>query len=144
MENITIRIPPGAVHVQNATCPAGCSLMAPDVPIGGFPSIRVTVAFGTERGVFYLDPGYGSFQHHTGLTIPPRTVVDMLCPTCGDSLASDETCSDCGARTFRLHLPKGGSVSGCLRFGCHRHRLELADLDGDLAKIYEQDQRRII
>ncbi len=144
MENITVRIPPGAVHVQHATCPAGCSLMAPDVPIGGFPSIRVTVAFGTEHGVFYLDPGYGSFQHHTSLTIPPRTVVDMLCPTCGESLATDETCSDCGARTFRLALPKGGSVTGCLRFGCHRHRLELADLDGDLAKLYEQDQRRII
>ena len=118
--------------------------MAPDVPIGGFPSIRVTIAFGTERGVFYIDPGYGSFQHRTGLTIPPRTVVEMLCPTCGESMSQDETCSDCGARTFRLTLPKGGTVTGCLRFGCHRHKLELADLDGELRRIYEQDQRRII
>jgi hypothetical protein len=144
MEDITIRIPPGAVHVQHATCPAGCSLMAPDVPIAGFPSIRVSIAFGSERGVLYLDPGYGSFQHHTALTIPPRTVVQMVCPTCGESLSQDEACPDCGARTFRLVLPKGGSVSGCLRFGCHRHKLELADLGGDLLKIYEQDQRRII
>jgi hypothetical protein len=144
MENITVRIPPGAVHVQHATCPAGCSLMAPDVTIGGFPSIRVTIAFGSVRGQFYLDPGYGSFQHQTGIQIPSRTVVEMTCPTCGESLAVDDPCPDCGARTFKLTLPKGGSVTGCLRFGCHRHKLELADLDGDLAKLYEQDQRRII
>ena len=144
MENITLRIPPGAVHVQHATCPAGCSLMASDVPIAGFPSIRVSIAFGSERGQLYLDPGYGSFQHHTSLTIPPQTVVQMLCPTCGESLATDVPCADCGARTFRLSLPKGGSVTGCLRFGCHRHKLELADLDGDLLKLYERDQRIIL
>jgi hypothetical protein len=141
MEQITIRIPPGAVHVQHATCPAGCSLMAPDVLIGGFPSIRVTIAFGSQRGQLYLDPGYGSFQHQTSLTIPPRTVVEMLCPTCGESLSHDEPCADCGARTFSLTLPQGGAVNGCLRFGCHRHKLELADLDGDLLKLYEQDKR---
>ena len=144
MEQITIRIPPGAVHVQHATCPAGCSLMAPDKPIGGFPSIRVSIAFGSERGQLYLDPGYGSFQHVTGLTIPPRTVVEMLCPTCGESLVQAEPCSDCGARTFRLLLPGGGTVTGCLRYGCHRHKLELADLDGDLLKLYERDKRIIL
>ncbi|MBI5477973.1 MAG: hypothetical protein HY906_03910 [Deltaproteobacteria bacterium] len=144
MEDITIRIRTGAVHVQHATCPAGCSLMAPDVSIGGFPSIRVTIAFGSERGQLYLDPGYGSFQHQTGLTIPPRTVVEMSCPTCGESLAQDEPCADCGARTFRLSLPQGGTITGCLRAGCHRHKLELADLDGDLLRLYERDKRIIL
>jgi hypothetical protein len=141
MEQITLTIPTGAVHVQNATCPGGCSLMAPDVPIGGFPSIRVVAAFGTTRGMLYLDPAYGSFQHQTTLTIPPRTVVELLCPACGQSLATSEPCSDCGARTFRLVLPHGGAVAGCLRYGCHRHRLEISDPDGELLKLYERDQR---
>ena len=141
MEQLTIRIPPGAVHVQSATCPDGCSLMAPDVPIGGFPSIRVNAAFGTTRGIIYLDPGYGCFQHQTSLEIPPRTVVDLACPECGRSLATVERCLDCGAPMFRLLLPHGGAIEGCLRMGCHRHRLEIADPDGDLLRLYERDKR---
>ena len=144
MEQITIRIPEGAVHVQHAMCPRGCSLMAPDVPIGGFPSIRVLIACGTERGICHLDPAYGSFQHSMSLRLPPNAVVEMFCPSCGESLSKPEPCDECGARTFRILLPHGGAVTGCLRYGCHRHTLELSDPDGDLLRLYERDKRIIL
>ena len=45
---------------------------------------------------------------------------------------------------FRMILAKGGGVEGCLRMGCRQHRLEVTDVDGDLQRLYEQDQRFIL
>ncbi|HEY3355251.1 MAG TPA: hypothetical protein VGQ83_18505 [Polyangia bacterium] len=141
MEQLTIRIPPGALHVHSATCPGGCSLMDADAPIGGFPSIKVVASFGITRGLVHLDAGYGSFAHEIPFAIPPRTVVDLECPACGRSLKIPDLCLDCQAPMFRLTLPRGGAVEGCLRQGCHRHRIEVADPDRDLLQLFDQHHR---
>jgi hypothetical protein len=144
MEELTVRIPPGALHVQHATCPGGCSLMDEAVPIGGRPSIKVVASFGTTRGTINLDPGYGSYHHQMALVIPANTVVELSCPTCGRSLGIPDKCLDCGAPMFHLTLPRGGAVEGCLRAGCHRHRLEVADPDRDLLQMFDRDSRTLL
>lgn len=144
-ENITIEIPSKAFHVGHASCPNGHSLMDPSVPINGFPSIKVILQYGSARGAVHLDPVYGSFHNLYDVDIPEGVVVDMFCPTCNATFrAPEEHCDYCFAPVFTLFLPKGGILQGCLRNGCHQHKMKLVDVDEQLGDLHGQDHIQLL
>jgi hypothetical protein len=139
-DEIVVEIPAKAIHIEHATCHRGCNLMAPDVKIHSHPAIKVMAKYEDQQGPLYLDPVYGSFDNVSELAIPEGAVAEFFCPTCGDSLAGmGETCNSCSAPLFVLKLPRGSLVEGCLRKGCHKHRLKIVDLDAQLLRRYEKD-----
>lgn len=139
-DEIVVEIPAKVIHIEHATCHRGCNLMAPDVTIHGHPAIKLMAEYEDQRGLLYLDPVYGSFDNVSDLDIPEGAVATFSCPTCGESLAStEETCNSCSASLFVLKLPRGSVVEGCLRKGCHKHRLKIVDLDAQLLRLYEED-----
>ncbi len=127
-EIVNVEIPSKALRIQHAMCPNGHSLMCADHPINGYASVGVWVKCRDQEGLIYLDPIYGSFCNVTEIEVQDKELVEFLCPTCRISLTSGhQICQECGAPMFELALPRGGSVSGCLRNGCHFHLLKLAD-----------------
>jgi len=137
---VVVEIPAKTIHIEHATCRQGCDLMAPDVKIHGHPSIKVIAEHEGQRGPLYLDPIYGSFDHVTDLDIPEDAVVQFFCPTCGESLTAEgDTCNSCTAPFFLLKLPRGSVVEGCLRKGCHKHRLKIVDLNAQLLRLFGKD-----
>jgi len=140
-DKVEITIPSASLIVGHARCPNGHLLMAPDVTIGGHPSIHVKAKFGSQEGDLYMDPIYGSFDHQTELDIKHGTQVNLFCPECGISLLEDGLiCNTCSAPMFSMQLPRGGSVEGCTRKGCFSHRLEVVDLEAQLLRLYEETQ----
>lgn len=138
-EKIEVTIPAASLVVGHARCPNGHLLMAPDVPIGGHPSILVKVKHGDSEGNLYLDPRYGSFEHESELKIPEGMVVGFFCPECGETLREkDVICNSCSAPVFVMHLPRGGRIEGCTRCGCFSHRLEVLDMDEQLLRLFEE------
>jgi hypothetical protein len=134
---IVITVPPKTVHLHNVACSGGCNLIDTSVRIGENPSIGVTVEYSGKRGMLYLDPRYGSFENQYAFHIPDGVVVRFFCPHCGTDLSDpDETCSLCSAPMFRLHLPRGGILEGCLRKGCVGHRLRIVDLDEQFLRLF--------
>ncbi|MGD8394800.1 MAG: hypothetical protein PVF43_04925 [Candidatus Eiseniibacteriota bacterium] len=136
-EKIELRLPEGVVGIRNAKCPKGCSLMDPDHPIHGLPSIKVMARGGEREGLVHLDPVYGRFDNVGDWDPPKGTIVEFECPSCGTSLGSDEAhCQACGGPMFQLQLPSG-IVEGCLRRGCLYHRLTIVDSDALLQGLFE-------
>lgn len=144
-EKITIEIPRQTLHVGHAHCPRGDSLMDPAVPINGFPSVKVVIQYGGIRGYIHLDPVYGSFHNLFDVDIPEGVVVDMFCPTCGMSLKVEhDKCDFCFSPMFALYLPNGGILEGCLKGGCHRHKLTLVDIHEQLDEIHGDDPIQLL
>jgi hypothetical protein len=139
MEDVEIRVRRGSFAVTDARCPKGCSLMVPEVPIHGHPSIGVRLSFGDQRALFYLDPVFGSFDNRCDIEIPEGQLVELRCLACGESLRSEEgACPICAADMFVLHLPNGGIVEGCLRKGCFGHKLRIVDLDAQILRLFRE------
>ena len=127
-EIVNVEIPSKALRIQHAMCPNGHSLMCTDNLINGYASVCVKVQHKESEGLIYLDPVYGSFRNVTEMNVADDELVEFFCPTCHVSLTSShQVCQKCGAPMFELSLPRGGTVSGCLRNGCHFHLLKLAD-----------------
>jgi len=127
-EIVYVEIPSKALRIHHAACSNGHSLMCPDHLINGYASVCVKVRYQDNEGLIYLDPIYGSFCNVTEIQVPDRGLVEFFCPSCGISLtAKQQLCTECGAPMFELALPRGGTVAGCLRNGCHFHLLKLAD-----------------
>jgi len=103
------------------------SLMDPDHPVDGLPSIRVTVSFGDHHGRFCMSALYGSFNVEMDTQIPLDTIMHMFCPNCHAEFVSSSNCLDCGAPMVPMIVKQGGIVQVCARRGCRTHRL---DLDG--------------
>jgi len=144
-EKIVIEIPRQTLHVAHAQCPRGHSLMDPAVPISGFPSIKVVIQYGSIRGNIHLDPVYGSFHNLFDVDIPEGVVVDMFCPTCGLSLKVEgDKCDFCFSPMFALYLPNGGLLEGCLKGGCHQHKLVLVDVHQQLGAIHGEDPIQLL
>ena len=144
-EKITLEVPARALHVEHAQCPRGHSLMDPAVPIAGRPSVKVVIQYGAIRGNIHLDPAYGSFHNLFDVDIPEGVVVEMFCPACGVSLrAEPETCDFCFSPMFALFLPNGGILKGCLKSGCHQHKLVLVDVHEQLGMVHGQDQIQLL
>jgi hypothetical protein len=144
-EKIIIEVPSKVLHVEHAHCPQGHTLMDPAVPINGFPSIKVVIQYGSLRGDIHLDPVYGSFHNLFDVDIPEGVVVEMFCPTCGVSLkVENERCDYCFSPEFALYLPNGGILVGCLKCGCHQHKLTLVDVHEQLGMVHGQDQIQLL
>jgi NADH-quinone oxidoreductase subunit E len=103
------------------------SLMDPDHPIDGSPSIRVTASSEGEHGWLRLSALYGSFTVESEYGIRTDTVVDFFCPHCHAALKSASQCPLCRAPMVSMIVRAGGIVQICSRRGCKGHML---DLDG--------------
>ena len=144
-EKIVLEIPTQALHIEHARCPRGHSLMDPSVPISGHPSIKVVMQYGSIRGNVHLDPVYGSFHNLFDVDIPDGVVVDMFCPACGVTLKVEhDRCDYCFSPVFQLYLPNGGILEGCLKGGCHQHKLKLVDIDEQLGMVHGKDQIQLL
>jgi hypothetical protein len=144
-ERIIIEVPSGALHIEHAACPQGHSLMDPVLPINGYPSIKVVLQYGDVRGHVHLDPVYGSFHNIFEVDIPEGVVVEMYCPTCQAALKLDEHhCDFCHSPMFALFLPNGGLLEGCLKSGCHRHKLKLVDIDAQMSRLQGDDHIQLL
>lgn len=109
------------------SCPrCNHSLMDPDHPIDGQPSIRVTLSFGREHGWLRLSCLYGSYSVESEYEIPKDTLVDFFCPHCHAELNGASSCPECGARMVPLIVRRGGVVQICSRRGCKGHMLDLS------------------
>lgn len=144
-EKIIIEVPSRTLHVEHASCPNGHSLMDPSVPINGYPSIKVVLQYGSARGAVHLDPIYGSFHNLYDVDIPEGVAVEMSCPVCEASLRTpNERCDYCFSPVFTLFLPKGGLLQGCLKNGCHQHKMKLVDVDEQLGALHGQDHIQLL
>ena len=145
-EQVIIEIPTNTLHVEHATCPKGCSLMDPGVRINGYPSIKVALQYGSVRGNVHLDPIYGSFHNIFDVDFPEGVVVEMFCPTCGVSMKvnHERHCDYCFSPIFVLYLPNGGILEGCLKVGCHQHKLKLVDIDEQLGMVHGLDEIQLL
>lgn len=101
------------------------SLMDPRDLIDGYPSIRVTVAFGRRHGWLRLSSLYGSYHVESEYKIPWDTVVMFFCPHCHTELIGAVSCPECGERMVPLFVRGGGTVQICPRRGCKGHLLDL-------------------
>jgi NADH-quinone oxidoreductase subunit E len=112
--------------VLTVSCPrCNHSLMDPDHPIDGSPSIRVTVSSEGEHGWLRLSPLYGSFTVESEYRIRMDEVVDFFCPHCHAALKSAAPCPLCAAPMVSMIVRAGGIVQICSRRGCKGHMLDL-------------------
>ena len=140
MEKLTIEIPTESVIIRSAMCPNGHDLVDPGHRMDGEPAIRVTVRGPQASGTLYFHPAYGSHVVETELSLREGESYELLCPDCGTSLLHrEERCVFCSAPLFVIFLPKGGQVKGCTRKGCHSHRLELVDIESQLASLFSDE-----
>jgi hypothetical protein len=140
-EEVRIRVAPGKLLIRHATCPAGCSLIDPQVCLGGHPAISTLVRLGGKTGILHLNPFYGVFDHRSELPLAAGDIVDLYCPHCGGSLSVEETCGMCQIPMFAIHLPDGGEVRACPKVGCRNHQLTIVDLDAQFAALYDEERR---
>jgi len=140
MEKLTIEIPAQSVVIRHALCPHGHDLMDPLHPMDGDASIRVVVRGPRATGTLRFHPAYGNHAVETDLSLRDGEVYELLCPECGSSLSHrEERCLFCSAPLFVFYTPRGGHVVGCTRKGCHHHRLELVDLESQLASLFQDE-----
>ena len=140
MEKLTIEIPADSVIVRSAMCPNGHQLVDPEVLMGGEPAIHVSVRGASASGPLHFHPAYGNHTIQTEVHLRDGEAYEVLCPECGVSLLHrDEQCVFCSAPLFVIYLPKGGRVQCCTRKGCHNHRLELVDIESQLASLFSDE-----
>ncbi len=139
--HIEVEVPSKKIHVEHVYCPNGHSLCNEEKKIHGYPSIKTKVTIGAKEGIIYLDPVYGSFDNiEEGISIPNGGVVELFCPECGVNLTDpDESCQLCASPMFIFHLPKGGIVEGCLKKGCHYHKMKIVDAEQQISRLFEND-----
>ncbi|MFH1011854.1 MAG: NAD(P)H-dependent oxidoreductase subunit E [bacterium] len=101
------------------------SLMDPDRPIDGFPSIRITQSFGQQHGWMRLSSLYGSYNIETEYEIPYDVVLHLFCPHCHAELIGATDCPECGIQMVPMIVRGGGTVQVCPRRGCKGHILDL-------------------
>ena len=140
MEKLTIEIPADSVLIRSAMCPNGHELSDHDHLMEGEPAIKVTVRGPQSTGTLHFHPAYGNHDVVTDLNLREGEAYELLCPECGTTLLHrDERCVFCSAPLFVIYLPKGGQLKGCTRKGCHNHRLELVDIESQLASLFSDE-----
>jgi two-component system NtrC family sensor kinase len=120
--------PSGTLQIKRALCPKRHDLVDRKVQIDGKPAIGMRFRKKDLTGLIYLNPMYGSDEHH--LNEMPAFVegVELLCPECSRSLMADgEVCPKCGSAIYAFEVPLKGMVQGCLNEGCGWHRWEQVD-----------------
>ena len=141
MEEVRLKVPPGRLLIQEARCPAGCSLMNPDKLLCGKPAITCDIRLRGQSGLIHLNSFFGIFEYESELLLHPGDIVDLRCPHCNVPLAIDELCRVCRVPMFALHLPDGGEVQACPKVGCHNHSLVIVDIDAQIARFYNEERR---
>jgi len=111
------------VEVSCARC--NRSLMDPEHPVDGHPSIRVTLAFDGVHGHIRLSSLYGSYNVESDQEIPIGTVADFFCPHCHAHLTGSSNCPECSTPMVPMIVRGGGIVQICSRRGCKGHILDL-------------------
>ncbi len=101
------------------------SLMDPNHPIDGSPSIRVTASFERKHGWLRLSSLYGSFMIESEYPIRTDEVLDIFCPHCHAELRGASTCPLCSAPMVSMIVRAGGIVQICARRGCKGHMFDL-------------------
>lgn len=138
---IEVEVPSKKIHVEHVYCSNGHSLCDKEKKINGYPAIKVKVVHGNQEGIMYLDPVYGSFNNiEEGIKLAKGEIVEFYCPECGVNLKDpDETCQLCASPMFVFQLPGGGIVEGCLKKGCHYHKMKIIDAEQQIARLFEND-----
>ena len=125
LDEVEIKPDEGTFPIE-VNCPyCNHSLMHRDHLVDGLPSIAVTVSFGGGEWRLDLSSLYGSHNAVCQAEIPERTVVDLLCPSCGGQLASEWNCTECGGAMAAMVLHEGATLFVCNRLGCKGRRLDL-------------------
>jgi len=101
------------------------SLMDAKFLIDGFPSIRITYAFGHKHGWLRLSSLYGSYNVMAEFEVPYEAVVNLFCPHCHTELIGSTDCPECGTPMVPMIVRSGGIVQICPRRGCRGHLLDL-------------------
>ncbi len=143
---ITVEVPSQTLHLEHAFCPHGHSLIDPQVLISGYPSIKVALQYGNSKGLVHLDPVYGSFHNIFDVDMPNGVVVKMFCPICDVNMQVQDgrVCDWCFSPLFALYLPNHGLLEGCLKVGCHQHKLKLVDVDEQLGMVHGRDEIQLL
>jgi NADH-quinone oxidoreductase subunit E len=125
LDKVDVKTDPRVFPVE-VSCPrCNHSLMDPDHPVDGHPSIRVTVSFAREHFSLRLSCLYGSYNQQSEREIPKEATVDFFCPHCHAHLIGGSNCPECGAPMVPMIVRGGGVVQICSRRGCRGHILDL-------------------
>lgn len=125
LDKVDVKTDPRVFPVE-VSCPrCNHSLMDPDHPVDGHPSIRVTVSFAREHFSLRLSCLYGSYNQQSDEEIPKEAMVDFFCPHCHAHLTGGSSCPECGAPVVPMIVRGGGVVQICSRRGCRGHILDL-------------------
>jgi len=125
LDKITTKADERVFPVEVSCSRCNHSLMDSSHLIDGYPSIRITVAFGNVHGWLALSSLYGSYNVSSEYEIPPDTIVNFFCPHCHAELLGASMCSECGAPMVPMIVRGGGVVQICSRRGCKGHMLDL-------------------
>ena len=104
-------------------------LMDNNYLIDGFPSVRLTLSYGTDHGWVRLSSLYGSYSNASEYEIPTDAVVNFFCPHCHAELERAANCTKCGAAMVPMCVGQGSLVWICSRNGCKNHMLDLDVLE---------------
>jgi two-component system NtrC family sensor kinase len=120
--------PTGTLQIKRAQCPKRHDLVDRKVQIDGKPAIGMRYRKGDLSGLIYLNPMYGSNEHHLHDMPAWGEGIELQCPECSRSLmAEGEVCPKCGSPIYAFEVPLKGMVQGCLKEGCGWHRWEQVD-----------------
>lgn len=125
LDKITAKADERIFPVEVSCSRCNHSLMDSGHLIDGYPSIRITVAFGNVHGWLALSSLYGSYNVSSEYEIPPDTIVNFFCPHCHSELLGASNCGECGAPMVPMIVRGGGVVQICSRRGCKGHMLDL-------------------
>jgi NADH:ubiquinone oxidoreductase subunit E len=125
LDNLEVRTDRRIFPVEVSCARCNHSLMDPEHPVDGHPSIRVTLAFDGVHGHIRLSSLYGSYNVESDQEIPTGTVADFFCPHCHAHLTGSSNCPECSTPMVPMIVRGGGIVQICSRKGCRGHILDL-------------------
>lgn len=125
LDNVAVRTDQRIFPVEVSCARCNHSLMEPEHPVDGHPSIRVTLAFDGVHGHIRLSSLYGSYNVESDQEIPAGTVADFFCPHCHAHLTGSSNCPECSTPMVPMIVRGGGIVQICSRKGCKGHILDL-------------------
>ncbi|MBN2574413.1 MAG: NAD(P)H-dependent oxidoreductase subunit E [Deltaproteobacteria bacterium] len=102
------------------------SLMDPDHPFDGLPSIRLAMKGPGATGWWRISSRYGSNKRETNSTAPRGTVLSVYCTHCGEDLSDGWKCPACRAPLVSLGVGELARLRVCPRLGCDGHMLDVA------------------
>jgi len=105
------------------------SLLDPEYPMDGYPSINLRVSCNGTRGRLRLSSLYGSGASVLEHPIPSNSLSRFYCPHCAGELPSFSTCTECGSPMAAMRVCEGCAWEVCTRQGCEGHLLNLNQMN---------------